>query len=345
MNTPFVEQVDQNEMDMKLFCEECKDIVSPGLDFINYLYESVSNHNAINKYLMESEIAYYAKYGTTLENADATGHTGTKNNIFKKALDMFFKWFNKVKKWFADKWEFLMDKFDQYISGNKAFLDKYRDRLNGYKQPVKFNGFTFSYIHSEMPKAYTITHNLNDTILKRSNGLSGVESSFVEKCKSEIVNKILKPNMPIDNLDDNIVKLMYGPKGEHTYDIKDQIYYIAFTNKDKSNANKMYKQAVNELKIMELAINKWKKEGESEPNSGYDIEKLQAYLQVIRFNLDVLSKAFSTYTEAVLARCKQAKAICMVAINSLNESANINYTSKNIKLRNTSLNDIYNRID
>ena len=48
MNTPFVEQVDQNEMDMKLFCEECKDIVSPGLDFINYLYESVSNHNAIN---------------------------------------------------------------------------------------------------------------------------------------------------------------------------------------------------------------------------------------------------------------------------------------------------------
>lgn len=344
MNTPLIKQIDQNEMDMRLICEECKDIISPGVSFAEYLYESVSNHNAICKYMMESEIAYYAKYGTVIEFAGATGNGKTQGNIVKRMIDIFLGFISKARKWLSDKWDLFMRKIEDTMLGNKKFLIEYGGKLKYFSDTIELEGYDFSYLDDAEPVAFTIVSRLDNNICGNT-GLQPDKNTYINNMKKIIASGILKDDVDPTKVEEYIMQMYYG-SGKYTmnYNVRDQLEYINNTSRDKARVSKMFKSAMNELKIMERMIASWKSQGDA-GRGNYDMEKLEAYLEIIRYNIDVLSKAFSSYIEALLLRCKQAKVICMLAIQKLNESAGINESINTMHLRKDSLNDIYNKID
>jgi len=63
-------------------------------------------------------------------------------------------------------------------------------------------------------------------------------------------------------------------------------------------------------------------------------------LEILKYNIDTLKKAFDIYNMAIIDRNRQAKAICIKALQEYNKPKNESTVEKPV-LRGSSLNDIY----
>lgn len=217
-------------------------------------------------------------------------------------------------------------KLSQFLRTNDSFLKQYRSKLVNLKpEDVEFDGYKFQ--HMDVPE-YASTKGEPSIPLSLESAksvLADKESKYTE----EKAEELLLPGAGGDTFGEKLTEYFFGSKTKETIQvtnavIKEQVEIISKTKEERKKATESYKKAAKEIKTFikklndadKKAANKKPAEGETSADSN-DIAS--AYNTLITFWKYYSNHALAkhgTYLRALGSRNRQAKAICVKALNS-----------------------------
>ena len=286
-----------------------------------HVYENECNYNAIMKAAALSELKYYNETGGDLFVQEA----GALSSLLTRIKDFFKKVIEKIKsiakKFFAT--------INQYTMKDKDFVKKYQNDLrrrnlkdfefDGYTFPLKAGNFSIS-------SATKDTKGLGDEDADTINDI-------IEKNRGAIIGE---GPLTESEYRDELKEKLYGDKEDFDVDINTQMRYILNTKDDIKDAEKAEKEITKNInaivKKLEDDIKKADKEANSNMRNKKELEAKYDDMTVKALNTDVnIFKAlsndftiyFGAYVEALKARNRQAKAICVKALSYKHEAASV----------------------
>ena len=371
MGTPNInaELTLDEQMSIDRFMEEYKDLpasdsfgISATLEYMQYSEQAFSD---IQKFIMTEELKYYANNKAILFEDANPANSPARDSFINKLIEKFVGWLRKIKEYFAGVWKAIVERVNDMNVINKAFLMKFKKQIDYAEKKVhviKFTGWDFSNI-DEVPTFYFLEN--PDEMLSNDKPLS---DTYLSTTKSKILSIALygKENA-VKNFDDDNDKLnsilrmrFYSTisdtskglgKKERMYKISEEIDNLKASARDIRLAKIAYDkvntalQTYEKLFSLKLASKDFKlvddgNGGKKKEYTNTTGKNLEVYIQALKYNIDINKRLYDAYTQAIIDRTRQAKAILIKAMqeNPYQENAVIDDT---LKLRSASLDDIY----
>ena len=294
-----------------------------------HVYENECNYNAIMKAAGISELKYYKETGGDLFVQEA----GAAGGLIDRFIGFFKKVIEKIKQIFK---KFFMV-ISSYISKDKDFVKKYHKEVFKNFKPFDFNGYQ-SLVYSSSTDLSSKLH--TDVFSVKSYEVTDKEaadrSPYSKKTDDELENdanetrgKVLGKNA-IDSSDfqEELHDAFYGGDKDE-FKVSASMCETCFNI--ISDTKKNIKGAQDKQKEITDAINSWVKKLESaknivlkgNSNTGDDMEKgtakiagLNGQVAIWKERANIATTAYGALIGALKDANRQAKAICIKALNS-----------------------------
>ena len=351
-NTPIYEETLDDTMRINMLEEEFSHVpmgeytgITAALEFA---YESELAFNKIKQFLMVEDVKYFKKNNRILFEDYYIENQAEQKSIFKKAIDMVLKWLEHLKEIFTRIFKAVQDRMDKYVLLNDAFVKKFDNKLKGItpSDTVEFEGFDFSNV--KQPTIYPPDYIRDFTASDDKNLPSDFESKMCSMIMQrtmqldsshEIVKEVNDGQPNIVNLTNKINAFYKHDKQNRHYNIKEQLDIIKSFKKDKIASRKVYANNMSALKTMETLLQRMVKSTADDKKIAK--ENLDIGINLVKFHSNINKICFDCYTDALITRCSQARAICRVAIIEQNKTADSQVHHNSANLSTKSLQDIF----
>jgi len=273
---------------------------------INELYGARDEYNKLMNEIAISELKQLSLYGEVAIFEAATGSAGSLWDRFISAAKAFFA---RLYEAISKAWTWAIKNIDTFITANGLFVSKYNKLLGGISSIEYENGYKFNDL--EPPTVYK-TGKIDSDVKDLDNPTANANEIALEKdniIKTISNGKIVSANAAA-NITEAFKDLYYGPViPSDVYDIHQQLEYIKSCNADKKSLNVAFKAAIMELDTIKHLLNTIKP-----MQTDKQANRIVTYIELAKYNAEVLYVAHSTYVKAIIDRTNQARAICIKAL-------------------------------
>ena len=311
--------------------------------FLEYMQSTNESYNQIKKYIMIEEVKCFRENNTLLFE----GITNT-SGVFGKMLELFLTFIERVKDAFVNVWRFVSEKLEDADVVNKAFLIKYKKHLAQIQKIDNFEGYDFSRLDSFDIKFY-IPQEREFKLEPKSDALP---PTFLYEQKKKILNTILNGTALYATAsaapEKAFQRRFYGnenmTKKTQSYDIKEQVQYISSTHRDYKTAQINFNKIDTTLKGYIIFCKARLAAAEKDPNTNKFVNDVSknfiTFMEVVKYSMECNKLVYDLYCKAIIDRNRQAKAICIKAMqeNPYHENA---VEAPKYGIGQLSLNDIY----
>lgn len=245
-------------------------------------------------------------------------------------LDAFLqnakKYFEIAKQKLAEFTKSFINKAEEVIRGNSAFLKKYENELKSMTVPSNFEFKGYDFKNMEVP-TYSNNDRVRDVKFGELDNTAWINSNK-DKYSKEAANKaIFKGEVPSgDNLNQMLTNYFYGEKEKKSLniDIEKQLGILRETSNMRKTAKTSYANAVKEINGIIAGLKNAEKEFKKTK-----MEKAKAGNIDSAFNLvlgfwkaysNAIHQMHGSYLSALAKRNSQAKAICTKLISANKKS-------------------------
>ena len=294
-----------------------------------HAYENECNYNAIMKAAGISELKYYKENGGDLFVQEA----GAAGGLIQKFIAFFKKVIEKIKQIFK---KFVMT-ISSYVSSDKKFVNKYKKEV--FKN---FKAFDMEIWNWKVGKMSKIDSDIKSAFAKLNsqtpedlaNGFSGkkITDDDVDEASKNFRSELAGESVDTDDeLKDVIKENLYGDGKEEVNItasiVADQFQIISDTKTNITNTEKAQKAITDGIdkyiKKLEKARDVIMKsintntDSEGEVNNKTDrMTEITQTCNIYRNASNTLTVVFSMMVQAYKDQNRQAKAICVKALNS-----------------------------
>lgn len=235
------------------------------------------------------------------EGARLEKFIGTAKKYFEKAIQKL----GQLTKAFIEKVKSIDVK-------NQLFLKRYLKKLQGIKNTVTFNGYTFS-SELDSPKSYDTVNTTPVTASNAENIVGKKDDYSKEKAQEKVCKEAKGEDFKVA-----VHKHLFGEKKESSFDITKQIAIIKGTKSLQSSAKSSYKFASKRINDIIKELDKAEREAKKNDAKTEGGVKIESAISVVLSYWKSYSTAVMTYhgeyMSALAARNAQAKAICVKAL-------------------------------
>ena len=272
-----------------------------------HVYENECNYNAIMKAAGISELKYYKENGGDLFVQEA----GAAGGLIQKFIAFFKKVIEKIKQIFK---KFVMT-ISSYVSSDKKFVNKYKKEV--FKN---FKAFDMEIWNWKVEKMSKIDSDIKSAFAKLNsqtpedlaNGFSG------KKITDDELKDVIKENLYGDGKEEvNITASIVADQFQIISDTKTNI-----TNTEKAQKaitdgiDKYIKKLEKARDVIMKSINTNTNSEEEVNNKTDRMTEITQTCNIYRNASNTLTVVFSMMVQAYKDQNRQAKAICVKALNS-----------------------------
>lgn len=291
-------------MMLNMMMESCADlgiIDASTAEPYNKLYEIREEYNAALQEINILELAQLVNGHVAIYEAMADG-----SSLWTKFIAAAKTFFSRMLEALTMIWNWASRMLDKYVSANALFVSKYEKLLKGVRSVTFANGYKFGDIKA--PTVYKI--NVPDK-LDRDNP---IDPDKVALEKDKIITTITNGEVTgnVTNPAQAIHEKYYGTlfqSPDTVYDVQKQLEFIKSCKSDQKNITVPFKKAVIEMKALAYSLSKF-----SALQSAEDSKQIMHYVELSKYNVEVLYAAYTQYVKAVIDRTNQARAICIKAL-------------------------------
>ena len=228
-------------------------------------------------------------------------------SLWEKFINAAKAFFKKMLENIIMAWNWASKMLDKYILANSVFVTKYSRYLENIDSIEFENGYKFAGL--QPPSVYKMP--IPDKLERLSD-----EDKRLKKNKIiyEISNEALAASH--GNPSAEFHQLYFGDLYPNdVYDIKQQLSYIKFCNMDKKRIVAPFKAAVAEMKTLSVVL-----DGMTKISAKSEVKHMMDYVELSKYNAEILFAAYTEYLKALMARTNQARAICIQALHQMSQT-------------------------
>ena len=280
---------------------------------INSLFEHAvqmqKNDIAIIKSIQEAELAFYVKHDGALISEASISMDDVKT-FLKNLVGKVLHYLEVARDFVVSVWKGLMAKYEKLDIANKYFYNKYAKTLK-LDASIDFEGYDFSRLDERKPDDLMML----PTELNKEKDMSEEQMKTLKaKIAHDIIyGKGIASNTTIENdeqFKSEAHDWYYGFKKTRKYKIADQLQYIKNTNKLKADTSRAFNSTDKAIKAMIIYT-----KGLNVASFGTS-DLMRNALDMLTTNARYDKMAYELYVSALKDRNKQAKAICIAALQA-----------------------------